>query len=229
MEFKASADEFFKLGDIGDYKSADDIIPIGSATVVAINAATMLTKLGVIGGQSLNAYFNTFGLEGILANVSLIVIMFQVARWLYTTFYAKTHPWSPFVFVCVLIFVQLIHDLLFYYGAINLIPSGNNEMIDALKKYSKEHGPRALAAHSAFLIFVGAIAMFFKERSIIFTVITVTLMMYLLPYIITTFGPKPAPIKVEQIQKTTQPVQQASQKNSQQDLSRQMQGFRGLY
>jgi hypothetical protein len=155
--------------------------------------------------------------------------MFQVARWVYTTFYAKTHPWSPFVFVCVLIFVQLIHDLLFYYGAINLIPSGYNEMIDALKKYSKEHGPRALAAHSAFLIFVGAIAMFFKERSMLFTVISMAIMLYLLPYIITTFGPKPAPVKVEQVEKATQPVQQASQKNSQQDLSRQMQGFRGLY
>lgn len=221
MEFKASADEFFKLGDIGDYKSADDIIPIGSATIVAINAATILTKLGVIGGKSLNAYFDTFGLEGILANVSLIVIMFQVTRWGYTTFYAKTHPWSPFVFVCALIFVQLIHDLLFYYGAINLIPSGNNEMIDALKKYSKEHGPRALAAHSAFLIFVGAIAMFFKERSMIFTVITMAIMLYLLPYIITTFGPKPEPVKVEP---KVEPKKVENSNNSQ-----KMQGFRGLY
>jgi hypothetical protein len=220
MEFKASADEFFKLGDIGDYKSADDIIPIGSATIVAINFATILTRMGVIGGQSLNTYFDTFGLEGILANVSLIVIMFQVARWGYTSFYAKTHAWSPFVFVCLLIFVQLIHDLLFYYGAINLVPTGNNEMIDALKRYSKEHGPRALAAHAAFLIFVGAIAMFFKERSMIFTIIVVTITMYMLPYAITTFGPKPpAPIAVKAEQESQKP-------NPQKPTS---QGFRGLY
>jgi len=64
-------------------------------------------------------------------------------------------------------------------------------MIDALKKYSKEHGPRALAAHAAFLIFVGALAMFFKERSMIFIFITVSLSLYMLPYAVTTFGPKP--------------------------------------
>jgi hypothetical protein len=194
MEFKASADDIFRLGDIGDYKQADDILPIASATVIAINFATILTRLGVIGGNSLNAYFDTFGLEGILANTSLIVILFQVARWGYTRFYTETaHAWSPFVFVCALIVVQLIHDVLFYYGAINLIPSGNNEMIDALKKYSKEHGPRALAAHAAFLIFVGALAMFFKERSMIFIFITVSLSLYMLPYAVTTFGPKPPP------------------------------------
>jgi len=194
MEFKASADDIFRLGDIGDYKQADDILPIASATVIAINFATILTRLGVIGGNSLNAYFDTFGLEGILANTSLIVILFQVARWGYTRFYTETgHAWSPFVFVCALIVVQLIHDVLFYYGAINLIPSGNNEMIDALKKYSKEHGPRALAAHAAFLIFVVALSMFFKERSMIFIFITVSLSLYMLPYAVTTFGPKPPP------------------------------------
>ena len=194
MEFKASADDIFRLGDISDYTQADDILPIASATIIAINFVTILTRLGVIGGNSLNTYFDTFGLEGILANTSLIVVLFQVARWGYTRFYKETgHDWSPFVFVCALIVVQLIHDVLFYYGAINLIPSCNNEMIDALKKYSKEHGPRALAAHAAFLIFVGTLAMFFKERSMIFTFITVSISLYILPYAVTTFGPKPPP------------------------------------
>ena len=196
MEFKASPEDFFKLGDISDYNSADDIIPIGSATVVAINVVTILTRMGVIGGESLNTYFDTFGLEGILANTSLIVIMFQVARWAYTKFYTETgHAWSPFVFICVLITVQLLHDVLFYYGAINLIPSGNNEMIDALKRYSKENGSRAFFAHAAFLIFVGTFAMFFKDYSKIFTIIIVSVSLYLLPYAITTFGPKIIPEK----------------------------------
>lgn len=187
-----SHDDIFRLGDIGDYKVTDDIIPIGSATIIAINFAAMLTRVGLIGGYSLNTFFDTFGLEGILANVSLIVIMFQVARWGYTKAYTETgHAWSPFVFVCSLIVVQLLHDVLFYYGAINAIPIGNNEMIDALKKYANEHGPRALAGHAAFLIFVGVLAMFFKERSFLFTFIAVNLTLYVLPFVITTFGPKP--------------------------------------
>jgi len=194
MDSKGSQDDFFRLGDIGDYKVTDDILPIGSATIIAINFAAMLTRMGIIGGNSLNTFFDTFGLEGILANTSLIVIMFQIARWGYTKGYTETgHSWSPFVFVCALLVVQLLHDVLFYYGAINAIPIGNNEMIDALKKYSKEHGSRALAGHAAFLIFVAVLAMFFKERTFLFTFIAVNLTLYMLPFVITTFGPKPPP------------------------------------
>jgi hypothetical protein len=194
MDSKGSQDDFFRLGDIGDYKVTDDILPIGSATIIAINFAAMLTRMGIIGGNSLNTFFDTFGLEGILANTSLIVIMFQIARWGYTKAYTETgHSWSPFVFVCALLVVQLLHDVFFYYGAINAIPIGNNEMIDALKKYSKEHGSRALAGHAAFLIFVAVLAMFFKERTFLFTFIAVNLTLYILPFVITTFGPKPPP------------------------------------
>lgn len=202
MDSKGSQEDLFRLGDIGDYKVTDDILPIGSATIIAINFAAMLTRMGIIGGNSLNTFFDTFGLEGILANSSLIVIMFQIARWGYTKAYTETgHSWSPFVFVCALLVVQLLHDVLFYYGAINVIPVGNNEMIDALKKYSKEHGSRALAGHAAFLIFVAVLAMFFKERSFLFTFIAVNLTLYMLPFVITTFGPKPpAPPAVEKKQ-----------------------------
>jgi hypothetical protein len=203
MDFKAPSNEFFELGDISDYKSADDIFPIGSATIVAMNFAAILTKMDVIHSKSLNAYFDTFGFEGVLANMSLIVILFQIARWGYTKAYKDTgRAWSPFVFVCFLIGVQVLYDLLFYYGAINVIPSGNNEMIDILKKYSSEHGSRALAGHAAFLIFVSVIAMLFKETSFMFTFLTVTVTLYLLPYVITTFGPKPpAPPPVEKKEK----------------------------
>ena len=195
MEFKGGAsDDIFRLGDIGDYAETDDLIPIGSAVIFIINIAAILTRIGAIGGKSLNTYFDAFGLEGILANTSLIVIMFQIARWIYTKGFTEGgRAWSPFIFVCVLIAVQLLHDAMFYYGVINVVPTGNNEMIDALKKYSHENGSRALAGHAAFLIFVAITAMFLKERSLQFTVMATVIALYLLPYVITTFGPKPPP------------------------------------
>ncbi|NBV77643.1 hypothetical protein EBR66_05780 [bacterium] len=194
MEFKASAEEIFRLGDISDYTQVDDLLPIGSATVLAINFIGILARTGSISGEALNTYFDAFGHEGVLACGSLIVLLFQAARWGYTTFYAKTgHAWSPFVFISMLLGVQIFHDILFYYGVIQTIPVGKNEMIDVMKKYSKEHGPRALAAHAAFLILVGVLAMFFKERSVIFVLIATVFAFYILPFVITTFGPKPPP------------------------------------
>ena len=193
MDSKQS-DELFRLGDIGDFKSAEDIIPIGSATIFAINIAAMMTRLGLVGGKTLNTYFDTFGLEGILANTSLIVILFQLARYGYTKFYTEAgKAWSPFVFVCALLVVQVLHDLFFYFGVINMVPSGNNEMIDALKKYSVENGSRALASHAGFLILVAVAAMFLKERSLIFIIMLSIFTLYLLPYVLTTFGPRPPP------------------------------------
>jgi len=186
--------ELFKLGDIGNYQDIGDATAIASATITGINVAAALTRGGVLGGFSLNAYFDTFGLEGILANTSLIVILFQLTRWLYTSFYAAGgRPWSPFVFACMLIAVQTLHDLFFYYGVMKYVPSGKNEMIDALKKYSAENGSRALAGHSVFLIIVAAIAMILKEYSLLVSISLVTVSLYMLPFVISTFGPKPPP------------------------------------
>ncbi len=189
------AEEGIKLGDISNYNDLSDLGSIASASLVGLNLALVGGRIGGLGGLSLNAFFDTFGIEGFLSNISLILILFQAARWGYTTFYnvGGSRPWSPFVFVCILIFIQLLHDLIFYYGAINILPSGKNEMIDVLKKYSAENGSRALGAHSLFLIIVAVIAMFLKEASLVFGFIVTTVAVYLMPYIIATFGPKPAP------------------------------------
>lgn len=184
----------FVLGDIGDYKQINDILPIVSASVIGMNFAVLLSKFGGLGGFSLNTYFDTFGLEGILANTSFVTLLFQVARWLYTTWYASGgRPWSPFVFICVLIFIEFIHDLIFYYGPLKSIPAGKNDIIDALKRYAAENGSRAIAGHAVFLIFVGVIAMFLKESSFMFTFIVVNITLYMLPFMMTTMGPKPPP------------------------------------
>lgn len=184
----------FVLGDIGDYKDLNDIAPIISSSIIGMNVVVVLSKFGSLGGFSMNAYFDTFGLEGILANTSFLMIIFQMARWAYTTFYTSgDRPWSPFVFICMLIGVQFIHDIFFYYGVIKSIPSGKNDIIDALKKYANENGSRALTGHAVFLIFIGVVAMLLKESSFLFTFIVVNLTLYSLPFMLTTLGPVPPP------------------------------------
>jgi hypothetical protein len=186
--------ELFVLGDIGNYKNVDDFAPIVSASLIGMNFAVTLSRFGSMGGFSMNAYFDTFGLEGILANTSFLVIMFQLTRWAYTTFYTSgERPWSPFVFVCILISMEFLHDLIFYYGPLKSIPAGKNDMIDALKRYAAENGSRALAGHAAFLIFVAVIAMFLKESTFVFTFIVISVTLYMLPFMITTLGPRPPP------------------------------------
>ena len=189
--------DMFILGDIGDYKDVGDIVAIASASLIGTDLAILLSRGVGAGGYSLNSYFDTFGLEGALANISFVVLIFQITRWFYTTFYAVGRPWSPFVFVCMLISAQVIHDLIFYHGVLKSIPAGKNEMIDALKRYAAENGSRALTAHVGFLIIVGVVAMFLKESSMIFISILVTLSLYSLPFLLNTAGPKPPPPPVK--------------------------------
>jgi len=184
----------FILGDIGDYKNVDDIVSIASASLIGVNLAILLSRMVGLGGYSLNTYFDTFGLEGALANTSFVVILFHIARWAYTTFYAVGEKaWSPFVFVSMLISLQIIHDLIFYNAVLKSIPAGKNEMIDALKRYAAENGSRALTGHVGILIFISIIAMFLKESSTLFTLLLVVVSLYALPFLLNTAGPKPPP------------------------------------
>lgn len=180
-----------KLHDIGDYTDVDDFRSIISGSFVAINMALALGRMGALKSVSFNSYFDTFGLEGILANTSLAVLVIQVARFLYTRFYSVGgRPWSPLVFFAIVGSVQVIHDLLFYFGAINILPSGMNEMIDALKAYAKENGSRAVGGHAIFIIVASLFAMLTKDISFLNQFIIVTLTFYLLPFIISIIAPK---------------------------------------
>ena len=189
------ASDGLRLGDIGDYKDMSDLGSIASASLVGINLALIGGRVGGLGGFSLNTYFDTFGVEGYLANIALLILLFQFARWGYSSFYnvAGSKAWSPFVFLCFLVGVQLIHDMIFYYGAINSLPSGKNEMIDVLKRYAKENGARALGGHSLFLVVIGLLSMLLKESTLIMSFMITLAAVYLMPFIITTLGPKPPP------------------------------------
>jgi hypothetical protein len=189
-----ATDDYFRLEDIGDYTHVEEIFPIGVATLFVINIVITLARMGVAGGKSLNAYFDNFGLEGILTNTSLVVLLFQLARFGYSSFYTSGgRPWSPLVFVCVLVVVQMLHDLMFYYGVVNQLSFGKNEMVDVLKKYSAENGSRALAGHAAFMIGVAICAMLFKDKSLLFLVTMGVASLYILPLALATMGPKPPP------------------------------------
>lgn len=200
--------EAFRLGNIGNYAEVDDFYPMAIASIFGLNLAIAAARVGNVGGASLNTYFDAFGLEGILANVALIVLILQITRFGYTNGYGLAKPWSPFVFVCILLAVQFMHDLIFYYGAINILPSGKNEMIDSLKEYAREHGGSALGGHAFLLIIIAAAAMIFKETTALVRIIMISVLLYTMPYIITVVKPK---VQV-QVQPPAEPVKKEEPK-----------------
>ena len=183
MEGGGSASNAVYLSDIGDYKNIDDLYTIFNSSLFTIFLSILATRIGNVGGLSLNTYFDVFGLEGILSNTMLVTILFQIARYFYTVVYANYDKgWSPFVFICIVLVVHLLHDLLFYYGIINMLPSGKNDMIDALKLYAKENKLNAIGSHSLFMVVTALVAMITNDMDVIYKFIMFGVVFYLIPY-----------------------------------------------
>jgi len=204
-KMEGGAAEGFRLGDIGNYTEVADFYPIGIASLFGINLAIGTARLGNIGGASLNTYFDAFGLEGVLANAALITIIFQITRWIYTVGYGSK-AWSPFIFICILLAVQFAHDIIFYYGAINVLPSHVNEMIDLLKNYAKNNGATALGGHALLIAIIGGLAMIFKETTMVVRACVMIASIYAMPYLIAMARSKPVQ-EVEKVEKEIKEVE----------------------
>ena len=142
----------------------------------------------------MNTFFDLFGIEGVVSTTMLMAIIFQVARYFYTVLYAKADKsWSPFVFICAVLVVQILHDVLFYYGAVNLLPAGKNEIIDVLKQYAKENSVGAIGGHSALMLVTALIAMIINDMDMLLKFVLFGIVLYGLPYILSIVHKKPAP------------------------------------
>ena len=139
-----------------------------------------------VGGESLNDWYDKFGLEGVIADVFIILIGFVIAQYIYSAYIAPSYGWNPLLFVAVVVGVQLVHDITFYHGVIRQIPTGTNEMMDSYKKYAAENGGLILLG-DAFMMAGSAAATFALETAPPFAAMAfVILTVYTLPYILNT-------------------------------------------
>ena len=151
-------------------------------------------RLANFGGVPLNTYFDMFGMEGVLSMVVLILILFQITRYFYTVFYEKSgKAWSPFVFICFLLGVHLVHDLVLYFAVISQVPKGKNDMIDIIRAITGSNKAYALLTHSAFLVVTALIAMMVEDMSDLAKLVLFGVLLYVIPYILAIHSLKPAP------------------------------------
>jgi hypothetical protein len=175
--------------DIGNYKNVYDLVYILLAILIIDVAVMFLVRYSPeIFGQVLNRWYDTFGLNAVIADVFIIFIGFIIARYIYTS-YIKVKfadgKWCPYKFVGTVVGVQLIHDILFYYGIVNQLPRGHNAMIDMFKDYSAG-GPKILAGDAAMMIGSAGIAMLLKSQPTHIVASIGALVTYIVPYILYT-------------------------------------------
>lgn len=174
----------FKIPDISDYHNNSDLLFISLAVLVTDVVVLFLTRYAPsIFGEALNLWYDRFGLAAVLSDVAVIVIGFQITRYIYTTWIAPNISWSPLYFLALLVTVQAIHDILFYVGVIVPLPEGLNQMIDVFKAYSKG-GTKIIGGDALLMISSFLITLFLKSQPTHVAASTAMVTLYTLPYIL---------------------------------------------
>ena len=174
------------LPNLSDFTETKNL-PFLLAGILLVDVFVLfLTRYYQVGGKSLNLWYDTFGIEGVIADVGIIFLGFLLAQYIYSLYVAPLYGWSPFLFVVVLVGIQLLHDVGFYYGVIKPIPKGHNAMIDVYKLYADENGGKILAGDS--LLMIGSALATFGLLSIPVpaAIFMTALTIYALPHILNT-------------------------------------------
>jgi len=94
--------------------------------------------------RALSTWYADFGLVAVGSDILIIVLGIALAMFL-----APGASGLPLIGIAVTI--QLIHDVLFYVGVIQVAPPGHNRILDLFKRYAAEGGWKILAADSAMV------------------------------------------------------------------------------
>jgi len=133
--------------------------------------------------QSLNTWYDRFGLSAVLSDILVIAIGFAIARWIFSTWFAGRGLW---VFLAILVAVQAIHDFLFYVGVILPLPRGANAMMDVFKTYATEGSGGIIFGDALLMLGSAAVFLVLEQQSVPVQWSWSLLVTYALPYILTT-------------------------------------------
>ena len=175
--------------DISNYKQITDLIYILIAVLIVDVAVIFLVRYSPeMFGSILNKWYDVFGMNAVIMDVGIIFVGFLVARYIYTSYVKEKFAdgkWCPYKFVATLVGVQVVHDLLFYYGIINQVPRGHNSVIDTFKDYSVA-GPKIIAGDAVMMVASAGIAMLLKSQPAHIVASVASLFAYAVPYILYT-------------------------------------------
>lgn len=175
------------LGDLTRYETITDWPFILLGILIMDVLVLFLTKyFPNVFGKSLNEWYEVFGLNAVLADVFIIAIGFAIARYVYAYFVPSEDMATNLgLFLGILLVVQLLHDILFYFAVIKPLAEGHNRMIDIFKQYAKG-GAKILAGDAGLMLGSFVFAALLKEAPDHVAVSVGLLTLYTLPYILET-------------------------------------------
>jgi hypothetical protein len=196
--------------DISNYKDLNLLLIIVTAiTILDVIVLFFARYFPDWLGEPLNKWYDKFEFLAVLSDVLIIAIGFILAQVTYTHFFSEKYGWNVWIFLALLVGIQVVHDLIFYFGVIKPLPEGHNKMIDIFKEYAASGGWKILFGDAILMLGSALIAFALKDQSP-FVIATAGIgALYTMPYILNTRW------KGDKKEKFTAPVKQEQQEQQQ--------------
>lgn len=171
------------------WEDISDIYEIGNwgyllVAAVAVEAVVIaITRFfPSFSGKYLNLWYSRFKLSAILADVTSVLIGFGLAQYFYTEFIYPKNDWNPLYFTGTAIVIQMIHDILFYFGVIKQVPEGKNGILDVMRPYGEAGGAKLVLGDSVIMAGTSVVSMLLKASSPHLVIFIGLVSLYSLPY-----------------------------------------------
>jgi hypothetical protein len=168
------------FNNISNFNNVNDYLPILNGCIYADLIVIFFVYHGIFKSYFLQKWYKNYQLSAVLADVLILVIGIILTRFFYGYFFTT---FNIFKFTGLAVFIQIIHDLLFY-SLFNSSPIGYNAMFDFFKKYAKESGIKAILGDSFMIIIACFLSSYFSTYSLNMNIITLIINLYFFPYMI---------------------------------------------
>jgi hypothetical protein len=174
------------LQDISDYSNNSDWLPILASVIIVDVIGIFIFSLIKNTGTQIYKWYVDFGLIAFFSDVLVIVLDFVIVRYIYKIYVYPKYGFNPALFISLLLCVQIIHDILYYYLIVIQSTPGRNTILDFMKKYGKEFGSHAIISDSLMVFASALIAMILKGYPAHISVTVLISILYIAQYALTT-------------------------------------------
>jgi hypothetical protein len=168
------------FADISNFNKVGDYLPILNGCL----HADLIIILGVfnkiINSVYLKKWYKVFNLSAVIADVLILVIGIILTRYFYKFIFKTFSIWK---FTALALFIQTIHDFVFYLFFSN-IPRGHNFMLDFFNEYAKEVSFGAILGDNFMMILACLFSSHIATYSTNVNIIILIVSLYLVPYIL---------------------------------------------
>jgi uncharacterized protein YacL len=170
--------------NISNFSNISDYLPILNGALLTDLIFLFFIIFGIIKSRKLREWYSKYTLSAVIEDVLILVIGIIVTRFVYKYIFGNT--FSLFNFTLLAIFLQVIHDLLFYLF-FSFIPKGKNKMMDTFKEYAKEANWWAIFGDSCMISLTTILGSYLASLSLNTNIIVLIFTIYFIPYTIYTF------------------------------------------